>query len=254
MLDLAQADPALPQALWRARLALAAAEQSLRQAGRPENLSALRDLLCLLRPGEAPGPAGAVALAWHHATRRKLSGEGLQRALPALTQAQLNLWAESGGGNPVAQAAGIIEAILTDAPRAQLPALILADATLARRLGWGHMIPLLGGALPPRALRLRGQDLRLACHRALVTSARAALSQAADLTRRAARLQAVLPKLRARQAGQAVEMFLTRDAIAPAALIALMSDRAARRFCDRLVTLGVAREMTGRETFRLYGL
>lgn len=33
-----------------------------------------------------------------------------------------------------------------------------------------------------------------------------------------------------------------------------MTDRAARRFCDRLVELGVARELTGRRTFRLYGL
>jgi len=49
-------------------------------------------------------------------------------------------------------------------------------------------------------------------------------------------------------------MFLTRDAIAPSALAALMSDRAARRLCDRLVTLGAVRELTGRDTFRLYGL
>jgi hypothetical protein len=33
-----------------------------------------------------------------------------------------------------------------------------------------------------------------------------------------------------------------------------MTDRAARRFCDRLVELGVARELTGRPTFRLYGI
>jgi hypothetical protein len=42
--------------------------------------------------------------------------------------------------------------------------------------------------------------------------------------------------------------------IAPVALSGLMSDRAARRLCDRLVSLGVLREMTGRESFRLYGV
>lgn len=51
-----------------------------------------------------------------------------------------------------------------------------------------------------------------------------------------------------------MEMILALDALAPAALTGLMSDRAARRLCDRLVTLGVVRELTGRETFRLYGL
>ncbi|WP_425332346.1 DUF1403 family protein [Rhodoblastus sphagnicola] len=35
---------------------------------------------------------------------------------------------------------------------------------------------------------------------------------------------------------------------------ALGSDRAARRFLDRLVALGALREMTRRPSFRLYGL
>ena len=47
-------------------------------------------------------------------------------------------------------------------------------------------------------------------------------------------------------------MFLSNDALVPAALP--LSDRAARRFCDRLVDLGVVRELTGRDTFRLYGV
>jgi hypothetical protein len=69
---------------------------------------------------------------------------------------------------------------------------------------------------------------------------------------KAARLKAVAPKLRSKGAGAAVEMMLSRDAVAPSALP--LPDRAARRFCDRLVTLGAVRELTGRETFRLYGV
>ena len=71
--------------------------------------------------------------------------------------------------------------------------------------------------------------------------------------RAAARLREVMPKLRAKAAGRAVDLFLARDALAPQAL-SFMSDRAARRLCDRLVALGALRELTGRDTFRLYGV
>jgi len=62
--------------------------------------------------------------------------------------------------------------------------------------------------------------------------------------------------------GAFVTLFLTEDAVAPALMLSpriqgtsiAMTDRAARRFCDRLVELGVARELTGRSTFRLYGI
>ena len=49
-------------------------------------------------------------------------------------------------------------------------------------------------------------------------------------------------------------LFLSRDAVAPTALTSLRAARAARRFCDRLVDLGTVRELTGRDTFRLYGV
>lgn len=193
-------------------------------------------------------------LAWQHATARPLSDSSLQRALPSLSAAQLELWRRGDAGHPLAQAVLGIEAILTEAPRNIVPALILADAALARAMGWSHLIPLLGVSLAGRDLKLRGDDLRLACHKALVHAIGDALPLSAALTRRAARLLAVVPKLRSKQAVAAVDMLLTRDAIAPAALTTLMSDRAARRFCDRLVSLGAVRELTGRDTFRLYGL
>ena len=96
--------------------------------------------------------------------------------------------------------------------------------------------------------------MRLACHLAVVAGAGQAVPLAADLARRAVRLQAVVPQLRAKAAGRAVDLFLTRDALAPGALFGFMSDRAARRLCDRLVDLGAVRELTGRDSFRLYGV
>ena len=81
-----------------------------------------------------------------------------------------------------------------------------------------------------------------------------ATREAAVLALRAARLNEVAPKLRAKGAEEAVALFLTCDAVAPTALTSLRSDRAARRFCDRLVELGAVRELTGRDTFRLYGI
>eukprot|EP00919_Chromeraceae_sp_WS-2016_P034218 GHVR01081087.1.p3 GENE.GHVR01081087.1~~GHVR01081087.1.p3 ORF type:complete len:111 (+),score=41.07 GHVR01081087.1:314-646(+) len=101
-------------------------------------------------------------------------------------------------------------------------------------------------------LRKRGDDLTLACHRAVVAAATEAVQLAAGLALRVAHLNAVAPKLRAKGAGAAVEMFLTCDAVAPSALP--LPDRAARRLCDRLVDLGAVRELTGRDTFRLYGV
>ena len=71
------------------------------------------------------------------------------------------------------------------------------------------------------------------------------------LTRRVAHLNAVALKRRAKGAVEAVDMFLAWYAVAPAALTSLNSDRAARRFCDRLMELGAVRELTGRDKFRL---
>jgi hypothetical protein len=206
----------------------------------------------LLRPGDLPGPAGETCLAWRRAVERSVSIKALDRALPTLEPGQIAAWIDAGKGEPVTRAAMVLEAVLTEAPRADVAALILADAALALALGWDHLVPLLAAGLKRADLRKQGDDLRLACHRALILSAVEAVRLSADLARRVMHLKAVAPKLRAKGAGAAVEMFLTRDALAPSALP--LPDRAARRLCDRLVDLGAVRELTGRDTFRLYGV
>ena len=242
----------VPQALLRERLALRAAEACVAFSGRPERAGELRDAVHFLRPSDLPGPAGETCLSWRRAVERPVSIKSLSLALPTFEPGQIAGWLDAGEGAPVKRAALVLEAVLHNAPRADVAALVLADAALAQALGWDHLVSLLAMGLKRADLRKQGDELKLACHRALVSSAAEAVRLSTDLSRRAAHLKAVAPKLRAKCAGEAVELFLTRDAVTPLALP--LSDRAARRLCDRLVDLGAARELTGRDTFRLYGV
>lgn len=242
----------VPQTLLRERLALAAAEACIAFSGRSERAGALRDAVGFLQPGDSPGPAGEVYLSWQRAVARPVSVKALHSAIAGRDANQIAEWLDAGQGAPVTRVAMVMEAVLNAAPRADVEALILADAALAQTLDWDHLVPLLAAGLKRADLGKRGEALRLACHRAVARSALEAVRLTADLARRAAHLKAVTPKLRAKGAGDAVEMFLTRDAVAPSALP--LPDRAARRLCDRLVDLGAAREVTGRDTFRLYGV
>lgn len=253
-LHLVAADATVPQSLWRARLALSAAEICVRMVGRREGAGELRDALHLLRPGDRPGPAGEILRQWSRAVSRPISAAQLGKVLDGLSAERIAVYLEAAVDNPVDRAAAVLEAVLADAPRAETPALILADAALAKALGWDHLLPLLSLALKPCDLRLQGKDLRFACHRAVGSASGQVVTLAADLSRRAARLRTVVPKLRAKGAARAVDLFLSQDALAPGALAVIMSDRAARRFCDRLVDLAAVRELTGRDTFRLYGV
>ena len=251
-LALATQSEAVPQPLWRDRLALLAAERCAAMAGRREGQQGLRDALHLTRAGDDPGPAGTILRHWARAVERPISVAALSRALEG-AQAEQIARCLNAPGAPLERAAWAIEASLADQPRGQMRALILADAALAQALGGRHVLPLLALALTARDLTLRGEALRRACYKAALPGLRLELQTANELARGAARLRAVAPKLRAHQADRAVEMFLQRDTLASTAL-AFMSDRAARRLCERLVELGALRELTGRDMFRLYGV
>ena len=244
----------LPQTLLRVRLALRAAEACLTHQRRPERAAELRDAATFLQPGDSPGPAGEVWLSWRRTVERPVSVKFLHRALPELDPDQIAAWLDSGQGPPVRRAAAVLQAVLEDRPRDPATALILADAALAQVLGWSHVLPLLALGLKRADFGNTGDEMHLACHRAILAAAAGATREATDLARSAAGLKEVAPKLRAKGADEAVGLFLSRDAVAPAALTSLRSDRAARRFCDRLVELGAVRELTGRDTFRLYGI
>jgi len=256
----------VPQALLRDRLALRAAEACVAFSGRPERAGELRDAVAFLQPGDSPGPAGEVYGLWRCAVERPVSVKVLHRALPDVEADRIAAWLDGSDpcdgpglrgavrGAPVSRAAVVLRAALEDRSRDTTVALILADASLAQALGWSHVQPLLALGFKRGDLRKTGEELTLACHRAIWRAAIEATREAADLTRRTVRLTEVVPKLRAKGSKAAVDLFMTQDAVTPTSLTSLRSDRAARRFCDRLVTLGAVHELTGRDTFRLYGV
>jgi hypothetical protein len=140
-------------------------------------------------------------------------------------------------------------------------AIWVADAALAASLNLPVPMPLLAGELfqrraPSDGRRPRPGEAGWGKLAALsyARAALAALDLAQDLTRRAGRLTDAAPKLRAKGKGRAVQALLDDDAVSAAAPIRSLSDRSRRRMFDRLVTLGAARELTGRAAFRLYGL
>lgn len=265
---------------WRRRLALTGAAVTARQMGRVEDENALRDAVLLTRPGDDVGPAGRMFVAW-----RKLADTPAEKLL---TEASIGAvlddlgFARDEGSvrdltNEFRQlgasegTAGMLTGAIASAERHGLARSLgawLADALLAQRLGWRHAVPLLGAAA---AFGTSAGSRRSAAgsvstsigtnsertKNLLAAQARAALRAidlSAELERRAERLIVVAPKLRAKAADMVVERLLSDDAVVASEKIAGMSDRGLRRLFDRLVELGAVRELSGRPTFRIYGL
>jgi len=264
---------------WRQRLALAAAATTAKQAGRIEDEAALRDAVLLTKAGDDVGPAGRMLLAWRRLAT--LPPEGL------LTGKNLGAVPEEFGhasdGEAINQllgelrrlsAGGMVEMVtgaFTAAEQYGVGRAVgawLADALVAQRLSWTHAVPLLGaevntgrGASRSRrsgtAILAGMEDKGAQVKGLLAAQARAALRAvdlSSELGRRSERLLAVAPKLRARASDLVVERLLSDDAIVASEKIAGMSDRGLRRLFDRLVELGAVRELSGRPTFRIYGL
>lgn len=265
---------------WRNRLALSAAAATARQAGRTEDEAALRDAVLLTRPGDDAGPAGRMLAAW-----RSLAGVAAEKLLTeasigavmddlgfvrddrSVSELTDDLRQAAAGDGTVAMMTGAIVGAERRGCGWVLGAW-LADALLAQRLGWAHAVPLLGteAALGRSVRPLRSAAGAVATSietnpervkGLLAAQARAALRAidlSAALERRADRLLAVAPKLRAKAADMVVDRLLSDDAIVASEKIAGMSDRGLRRLFDRLVELGAVRELSGRPTFRVYGL
>lgn len=255
--------------LWRQRLALACASALARDGGRTEDEAALRDHWYLTRAGDDPGPAAQLLKAWRALGERaamvpddwvlKLAAlvarydDELQDVI-AFARDQFR-----GKGSAVSAAAAVAATSLRFRPDSRPLALWLADAVLAHRLKWPAPVPLLAAHLKRGDLRHAAAHVdgdspwRAACHLAYARGAAAAADLYGDLARRAEKLLAAAPQLRGKDADMMVAILLMEDA-QPAKTGKAASDRSSRRLFERLVALGGVRELTGRPTFRLYGL
>lgn len=262
--------------VWRQRLALAAAVATAKQAGRAEDEAALRDAVLLTRPGDSVGPAGLLFLGWRRLAERSAS--------ELLTEANLGAALEEFGyARDEAAAGDLADELRQLSATAGMTGTLsgaftlaesygfggafacwLADVLLAQRVGWTHAVPLLGieAALtmragsrrPPSAATGAGKEPARNLLAAQARAALRAIDLSMELDRRAHRLLAVAPKLRAKASDTVVEKLLCDDAIVASERIVGISDRGLRRLFDRLMELDAIRELSGRPTFRIYGL
>ena len=271
-----RADPPAAGAL-RARLALQSPAASAKILRVNADEAALRDLGFAV--GHPRGPAATLAALWHACAGRPPSLDPgrlfeaagrLDFVLPDPNGLALRLRACTGEGDPVSAAsktAALAFSAIPDAPAlpSEIFALWLFDITLAVRLRWPRPVPLIAVKLLDPTLRSPSAGRRPrpgdpawsnAAAGAIALATASALDLAADLSRRSNTLIAVAPKLRSKLAQKIVDLLLAYDCISPAeaARHAPMTGRAARRLFDRLGALGAARELSGRPTFRLYGL
>ena len=276
VLDQLVSDPrhGVPVSLLANWLALRAATATSKLEGRLARDADIRDAYHLTPPGEARGPDGDLLAYWREAAGLRVTGPDWRSRLEELAgpdfAADVDRWLEEGAARtrthgPLAGCVKAVRLVLKLDDRAERIACLLSDILLARALGWSSVLPISACRLTKTNLRdliANGSGAELAIQAQLLAAIENTIRTARDLARRAAELRAIGPKLRAKGSEAAVELFLTEDAVAPASMLSPrirgtsipMTDRAARRFCDRLVELGVAQELTGRPTFRLYGI
>ncbi|WP_245263438.1 DUF1403 family protein [Azorhizobium doebereinerae] len=259
---------------WRQRLALRAAAATARLLGHREDETALRDAWHLRPAGADLGPAGNVLAAWRRlASRSPVIEVDSLRSIVGL----LGLgWSDGFGAIPklVAEqarairpaplvAAAVAGEVAAAGPRAEVLAWWCADLALAARFRWPVAFPLLAtqihapmlrGGPGRRRIRPGEEGFVSAVYVAAAAGGAEACRIAGEIAARARRLEAATPKLRTKGAGDAIWRLLEDDAVAGSLTTPALSRWAARRLFERLHEFEAVRELSGRPTFRLYGL
>lgn len=260
---------------WRQRLALQNAAAAVNLIGRREDASTLRDTHFLRGAGDDPGPSGHLLMAWRRLASRT-TGCDAEFVRPVAEQHFSLHWDDTLtmvlanaedmvlSLRPAPVLAAEIAAVVYRArPDAELLGFWLADMLLAQKFRWPVPVPLLmGQAASPvfrsgenrKRIRPGGEGWGRAVYSAYATAAAEACDLGIELAQRAAKLTAIAPKLRAKGSGDVVKLLLSDDAVPGSWSSPKLSARGARRLFDRLGELGAVRELSGRPTFRLYGL
>ena len=261
---------------WRQRLALQSAAAAVSLTGRREDEAALRDAHFLRGMGDDPGPAGHILMAWRRLASRT-TGCDAELVRPVAEQ-HFGLHWDDGLAEVVVNtedlvasprpapvlAAEVAAAVYRARPDAELLGFWLADMLLAQKFRWSVPVPLLmGQVFSPvfksgehrKRIRPGGEGWGRAVFLAYATAAAEACDLGTDvLAPRAAKLTAIAPKLRAKGSGDVIKLLLSDDAVPGSWSSPNLSARGARRLFDRLSELEAVRELSGRPTFRLYGL
>ena len=260
---------------WRSRQALKCAVVAVRMMGRSEEETALRDAVLLTAVGDDPGPAGNTYLAFKKLAAKKgiitsaflaeladLLALRLDNSIAATVVDLLDDALQSGRAVPFA-VADLVASIVAIRQDAEVLAWALADWLIAARLNWICPVPLLLTERYGPAFRTIGGRGRVrpgeeafgrAVCLALADSVSAALRSASDIDRRADRLLSVVPKLRTKGADAIVRKLLEDDAVAASAPGTNLSRWASTRLFERLQSFGAVRELSGRASFRIFGL
>lgn len=261
--------------VWRQRLALRNAAAAVNLTGRREDESALRDTHFLRGMGDDPGPAGHLLMAWRRlASRTTVWDAEIVRPIAeqhfglqwddALAEVIANAEDLVASPRPApVLASEIAAAVYRARPDAELLGFWLADALLAQKFRWPIPVPLLMGQVTSpvfksgenkKRIRPGGEGWGRAVFLAYATAAADACDLGLELAQRAAKLTTVVPKLRAKGSGDVIKLLLSDDAVPGSWSSVKLSARGARRLFDRLGELSAVRELSGRPTFRLYGL
>jgi len=258
------------------RVALLSAAKVLARSGRPEGLAELRDMRMM---GEAAGPAAPILSAWtwlgtlpwedsastrfrprrgdnetdhDDADRRHHSRlQDLIRTLglrDAGTDEDLALALGRAAALPCPLAA--VGAALDASAGLPLPIQLLAtDYVVGRCLGWPLPLYSLGlGRLNQPDPTSQGVARTLLAGLDEVEAILRPLMPKADI------LVASSRRVRTRQAQAVVTRILAQDVVWSGSIRDVLPDRPGRRLLQRLVELGGLRELSGRTTYRFYGL